>query len=61
MTNDSGFSSKDWRGRADEARIAADGMNEGIAQEMMRAIADAFDRLAKKAAEEDRTRGPDPN
>jgi hypothetical protein len=61
MTNDAGFSSKNWRARADEARTAAGGMSVGIAQEMLMAIADAFDRLAEKAAEDERTRGADPN
>ena len=56
MTNgDPGFSSKHWRARADEARAAADDMYERFAQKMMLKQAHAFDRLAEKAAEDEKS------
>jgi hypothetical protein len=37
-----------WRDKADEARAKADEMGDPEAQEIMRRVADEYDRLAKE-------------
>jgi hypothetical protein len=60
MTNDDfGFSSKDWRARADEARTSADSMREGVEKAMLMEMANAFDRLAEKTAQAERSKSAD--
>jgi hypothetical protein len=40
-----------WRGRAEEARTLAEEMRDEFSRQQMLAIADGYDRLAKRAEE----------
>lgn len=40
-----------WRSRAEEARTLADQMHDEVSRQMMRRIAEDYERLAKRAQE----------